>query len=584
MAMTAADVLVEGLINWGVNVVFGLPGDGINGIMEALRTRQEKIRFVQVRHEEAAAFMACGYAKFTGKLGVCLATSGPGGIHMLNGLYDAKMDGQPVLALTGLQFHDLIGTYTQQDVALDRLYTDVATCNERIMGPNHVENIVDLAVRIALSYRTVSHITFPVDFQEMEVKKRQRSKRNIPHHTSRAEAEGAMLADPSDLDQAAEILNGGKKVAILAGRGALHATVELEKIAETLAAPIVKALLGRDAVPDDSVYTTGTIGLLGTRPSQEAMESCDTLLMVGTSFPYIEYLPKPGDAKGVQIELDPKRLGLRFPVDVGLVGDSRRVLRELLPRLKRKENRSFLQKAQKGMEEWRKVMKERASRRDVPMKPQVIAHELGQRLSDNAIVSCDSGTITTWWARHIPVKAGQMHSVSGNLATMACALPYTIAAQIAYPNRQCVAFVGDGGFSMLMAEFATAVKYKLPIKVVIVKNGTLGQIKWEQMVFLGNPEFGVDLQPIDFAAVARACGGEGFTAEDPAECGQLVEEFLKVPGAAILQAVVDPLEPPLPAKVTADQALKFAESLVRGEPNRSKIALTALSDKVRELV
>jgi len=584
MAMTAADVLIESLIDWGVDVVFGLPGDGINGIMESLRTHKDQIRFVQVRHEESAAFMACGYAKFTGKLGVCLATSGPGGIHLLNGLYDAKMDGQPVLAITGLQFHDLIGTYTQQDVALDRLYMDVATCNERIMGPTHVENIVDLAVRIALSYRTVSHITFPVDFQDMEVKKRQRSKRNIPHHTSRAEAEGAMLADPSDLDSAAEILNAGKKIAILAGRGALHATVELEQTAEILAASIVKALLGRDAVPDDSPYTTGTIGLLGTRPSQEAMESCDTLLMVGTSFPYLEFLPKPGEAKGIQIELDPKRIGLRFPVDVGLVGDSRRVLRELLPRLKRKENRSFLEKAQKGMEDWRKVMKERAARRDVPMKPQVIARELGQRLSDNAIVSCDSGTIATWWARHIPVKAGQMHSLSGNLASMANGLPYTIAAQIAYPNRQCVAFVGDGGFSMLMAEFATAVKYKLPIKVVIVKNGTLGQIKWEQMVFLGNPEFGVELHPIDFAAIARACGGEGFTSEDPAECGRVVEQFLNVPGPAILQAVVDPLEPPLPAKVTAEQALKFAESLVRGEPNRTKIALTAISDKVRELV
>ena len=582
--MTAADVLVETLMDWGVEVIFGLPGDGINGIMEALRTRQEKIRFVQVRHEEAAAFMACGYAKFTGKLGVCLATSGPGGIHMLNGLYDAKMDGQPVLALTGLQFHDLIGTYTQQDVALDRLYIDVAVFNERIMGPTHVENMVDLAVRTALAYRTVSHVTFPVDFQEMEVKNRQRSKRNIPHHTSRAEADGAMLANAEDLDRAAEILNAGKKVTILAGRGALNATAELEQAAERLGAPIVKALLGKSAVPDDSPLTTGTIGLLGTRPSQEAMEKCDTLLMVGTSFPYLEFLPKPGDAKGVQIELDPKRIGLRYPVEVGLVGDSRRVLRELLSRLERKENRGFLETAQKGMEEWRKIMEERAGRRDVPMKPQVIAHELGQRLREDAIVSCDSGTIATWWARHIPVRRGQMHSVSGNLATMANGLPYTIAAQIAHPDRQCVGFVGDGGFSMLMAEFATAVKYQLPVKIVVVKNNTLGQIKWEQMVFLGNPEYAVELQPIDFAAVAHACGGAGFTAEDPADCGRVVEEFLSAPGPAVLQAVVDPLEPPLPAKVTADQAMKFAESLARGEPNRKKIALTALSDKVRELV
>jgi pyruvate dehydrogenase (quinone)/pyruvate oxidase len=314
------------------------------------------------------------------------------------------------------------------------------------------------------------------------------------------------------------------------------------------------------------------------------METCDTLLMVGTSFPYLEFLPKPGHAKGVQIELDPKRIGLRFPVEVGLVGDCRRILRHLLPRLKRKGNRSFLEKAQKGMEDWRKIMHDRATRRDVPMKPQVIAHELGVRLREDAIVSCDSGTIATWWARHIPVKKGQIHSLSGNLASMANGLPYAIAAQIAHPDRQCVAFVGDGGFSMLMADFATAVKYQLPIKVVIVKNGTLGQIKWEQMVFLGNPEYGVDLQAIDFAGIAQACGGTGFTAEDPSDCGRVVEEFLAAPGPAVLQAVVDPLEASLPAKVTADQALKFAESLVRGEPNRGRIALAALSEKVREMI
>ncbi|HEY1802404.1 MAG TPA: thiamine pyrophosphate-binding protein, partial [Terriglobales bacterium] len=476
--MTAADVLIESLIDWGVDTIFGIPGDGINGIMESLRTHKDKIRFIQTRHEEAAAFMACGYAKFTGRLGVCLATSGPGGIHLLNGLYDAKLDGQPVLALTGLQFHDLVGTYTQQDVALDKLYMDVATYDERIMGPNHVENVIDLAVRTALAYRTVSHVTFPVDFQEMEVKNRQRSKRNVIHHTSRAEAEGAMLADPDELDRAAEVLNAGKKVVILAGRGALNATAELEHAAEVLGAPIVKALLGKAAVPDDSPYTTGGIGLLGTQPSQEAMENCDTILMVGTSFPYIEFLPKPDDAKGVQIEIDPKRIGLRFPVEVGLVGDSRRVLRELLPRLKRNEDQGFLQKAQKGMKQWRELMEERGTRADKPMKPQVIAHELGKRLRSDAIVSCDSGTITTWWARHISARAGQMYSLSGNLATMACGLPYAIAAQVAHPDRQCVAFVGDGAFSMLMADFVTAVKYKLPIKVVIIKNNTLGQIKW----------------------------------------------------------------------------------------------------------
>jgi pyruvate dehydrogenase (quinone) len=582
--MTAADVLVESLIDWGVEIIFGLPGDGINGIMEALRTRQQKIRFIQVRHEESAAFMACAYAKYTGKLGVCLATSGPGGIHLLNGLYDAKLDGQPVLAITGMQFHDLIGTYTQQDVALDKTFLDVSVFNERIMGPNHVENIVDLACRTALGCRGVAHITFPVDLQEHEVKSKQRSKRNVPHHTSRTQAALPELPSLGELHAAADILNEGKKVAILAGRGALHAGPQLERVAELLGAPIIKALLGKACVPDDSLYTTGGIGLLGTLPSQEAMENCDTLLIAGSSFPYIEFMPKPDQARGVQIDFDPKRIGLRYPVEVGLIGDTARALEALSPLLKRNSERSFLEKAQKGMKEWWHVMEKRGTRPDKPMKPQVVAWELGKRLNSNAIVSCDSGTITTWWARQIPVKRGQLHSLSGTLASMAAGLPYALAAQIAYPERQVVAFVGDGGFSMLMADFVTAVKYQLPIKVVIIKNNTLGQIKWEQMVFLGNPEYGVELQPIDFVAFAHACGGIGYTLDDPAQCGATMDQFLSVPGPAILEAVVDPLEAPLPPKITADQALKFAESLARGEPDGGKIIAKALGNRVRELI
>jgi pyruvate dehydrogenase (quinone)/pyruvate oxidase len=441
-----------------------------------------------------------------------------------------------------------------------------------------------LACRTAIAYRNVAHITFPVDLQEKEVKKKQASSRNVPHHTSDVYARSARLPNAADLERAAEVLNEGKKVAILAGRGALGATDELEKVAELLGAPIIKALLGKAAVPDDSPYTTGGIGLLGTKPSQEALEDCDTLLMVGTSFPYIEFMPKPGQARGVQIELDPKRIGLRYPVEVGLVGDSRNTLRELIPLLKHKDDRKFLQAAQAGMKDWWAVMEKSATRQEKPMKPQVVAWELGKRLKNDAIVSCDSGTIATWWARHIPARRGQMHTLSGNLATMAPGLPYTIAAQIAFPNRQCVAFVGDGGFSMLMADFVTAVKYQLPIKVVVIKNNTLGQIKWEQMVFLGNPEYGVDLHPIDFAAYARACGAVGFSVEDPAECGRALEEFLAAPGPALLEATVDPFEPPMPAKVKAEQALHFAESLARGEPNRKKIALTTLSDRVKELI
>jgi len=582
--MTASDVLIERLIDWDVEVVFGLPGDGINGIMEALRTHQDKIRFVQVRHEEAAAFMACGYAKYTGKLGVCLATSGPGGIHLLNGLYDAKLDGAPVLAITGLQFHDLVGTYTQQDVALDKLFMDVCVYDERVMGPTHVENVTDLACRMALAYHGVSHITIPVDFQEQELKSKERSKRNIKHHSGDIFARSARLPNQHDLQEAADVLNAGKKVAILAGRGALDATDELEQTAEALGAPIIKALLGKACVPDDSPYTTGGVGLLGTRPSQEAIEDCDTLFIVGSTFPYLEFMPKPGQAKAVQIDLDPKKIGLRYPVEVGLVGDSKNTLAALIPLLKKKEDRSFLKAAQAGVKDWWEVMEKRGTRKDKPMKPQVVAWELGKRLRDNAIVSSDSGTITTWWARQIPAKRGQKFSLSGTLATMAPGLPYTIAAQVAFPERQCVAFVGDGGFSMLMADFVTAVKYNLPIKVVVIKNNVLGQIKWEQMVFLGNPEYGVELHPIDFAAFAHACGGIGFTVDDPNDCGRVMDEFLNAPGPAVLQAVVDPLEPPLPAKVTAEQAVHFAESLVRGQPNRGKIALTAMSDKVREMV
>jgi pyruvate dehydrogenase (quinone)/pyruvate oxidase len=582
MVHPAAAPLLATLCEWGVEVIFGLPGDGINGLMEALRQRQERIRFIQVRHEESAAFMACGYAKYTGKLGVCLATSGPGGLHLLNGLYDAKLDGQPVLAITGHHYHDLIDTHAQQDVDLDRVFMDVALYNTRVMGPSHVQQVTNLACRTALSHRGVAHLNFPVDLQEQEDS--ERSKRAIPGHSAAIWARCAGLPNAQDVQRAAEVLNAGKKIAILVGQGALQATDELEQIAEKLGAPIIKALLGKAAVPDDSPYTTGGIGLLDTKPSQEAIEECDTLLMVGTSFPYIEFLPKPGQARAVQIDVDPTRIGLRYPVEVGLACDSQHTLQVLLPWVEYKADRSFLENAQAGMRDWWALMEERGTRQDTPMKPQVVDWELGKRLDNTAIVSSDSGTIATWFARQLPVKRGQKYSLSGTLATMANGLPYAIAAQVAYPERQCVAFVGDGGFSMLMAEFATAVKYQLPIKVIIMKNNSLGMIKWEQMVFLGNPEYGGELQPIDFTAFARACGGAGFRVQEPLQCGPVLEQALATPGPVIVEAVVDPFTPPLPAKITLEQATHFAQSLVRGEPNRTKIAWTILSDRVRELI
>lgn len=581
---TAADIFVESLLDWGVDTIFGIPGDGINGLIEALRKRQDKIRFVQVRHEEAAAFAASAYAKWTGKLGVCLATSGPGGIHLLNGLYDAKLDHQPVLAITGMQFHDLLDTQTQQDVELDKLYMDVAVYNARIMGPNHVENAVELACRSAIGYRGVAHVTIPVDIQSQEVEPNKRSKRNVPEHVSDLMATSSGMPNDEQLARAAAILNGGKKTVILAGQGALGARDQLTALAERIGAPIVKPLLGKGTVPDDSPYTTGGIGLLGTTASQEAMEECDTILIAGSCFPYVEYYPEPGKARGVQIDIDPQQIGLRYPVEAGLVGDCATVLDALLQRLDYREDRSFLDKAQEGARKWKELLHERGTRADKPMKPQVVAHEINKLLDDDAIVSTDSGTITTWAARYFDMRGDMKFSCSGNLATMACSLPYAIAGAIAHPDRQVVCFIGDGGLAMLLGELATCIKYDLDIKIVVIKNDALGQIKWEQMVFLGNPEYVCDLQPIDFAAVAKGFGLKSFSIDDPATCGETLKEAFATRGPVLVEASVDPHEPPMPPKATLKQVEKLGESLARGTPAREKIALTLAGDMVREVV
>ena len=584
MARTVADLLVTRLIDWGVDTIFGLPGDGVNGIFEALRTHQDKIRFIQVRHEEAAAFAACGYAKYTGRLGVCLATSGPGGIHLLNGLYDAKFDGQPVLAITGHTFHDLIGTHYQQDVDLDKLFMDVAAYNERVMGPAHVQNVVDEAIKTALARRTVAHITIPKDIQDWTNSDAERSEANIPQHSADIYAPSCPLPPAALLQQAAGVINEGKKIVILAGRGCLNARAELLEFAERVGGVIIKPLLGKAVVPDDNPFTTGGIGLLGTAPSQDAMKSCDTLVMLGTSFPYLEFYPKPGKAKTVQVDIDPTRIGLRHPAEVGLVGDCRDVLRELLPLLQQKEDRSFLNEAQENMRSWNELLEIRGTRTDAPMKPQVVAYELNKLLRNDAIVSADSGTIATWAARYIQIRDGMQFSLSGTLATMANSLPYSLGAAIAYPQRQIICIVGDGGFTMLMGEMATLVKYGLPVKVIIFKNNVLGMIKWEQIVLEGNPQFGVELQPIDFAAYARACGAGGFTIEDPATAPEILRAALEHDGPAVVEAIIDPNEPPLPGNVTVKQAMRFGEALLRGQKDRWDIIKTVAEDKIREVI
>ena len=586
MEKIASELLVERLVAWGVDTVFGLPGDGINGIMEGLRRHRDKIRFVLVHHEEAAAFMATGYAKSTGRLGVCLATSGPGGIHLLNGLYDAKLDHVPVLAITGMQATKLLGTGFQQEVHLERLFADVAGYNQMVHVPVQIPALVDFAVRHAVSRRTVSHLTFPVDMQE--------SPADLDPFegglgTGRTPELAPVLLDSPgvprevDLRRAVAVLDAGERIVMLVGQGALHAGDEVVAVAELLGSPIVKSLLGKAVVPDDHPFTVGGLGLLGTRPAEEAVDACDTLLMVGTSFPYTAYLPEAGQARCVQIDADPIRAGNRMPTEVPLVGDAKETLAALLPFLRRHEDRRFLEQAQAGMAEWRREMEALEDPDRDPIQPQYLAGMIDRLADDDAILCSDSGTIATWAARHFHIRGNRQFYLSGNLATMAPGLPYTIAAQIAHPGRQCIAFVGDGGFAMLMAEFLTACRYGLPIKVIVNNNALLGQILWEQMA-LGYPEYGVRWEHYaDFAPWAEACGGLGIRVDKPGDLEGAVREALSASGPALLDVRVNPDEPPMPPKIHYDKAKGFAQSFLRGQPRRAAIASTLFRDRLSKL-
>jgi pyruvate dehydrogenase (quinone) len=586
--MRTADIVAEALLDWKVEVIFGLPGDGINGFIEALRKRKDKIKFILVRHEESAAFMACAYAKYTGKLGVCVATSGPGAIHLLNGLYDAKADSTPVLSITGSTYSDLMNSNYQQDVNLLQLFSDVTVYNNMINRPEHAEMTVDIACRSALSLRGVSHVTIPIDVQEMKLEGRY-SRHKVPGHTSDFYA-NITVPDRGLLEGAANILNSGRKIVLLVGQGALSAGEEVIQVAKKLEAPVVKALLGKAVIPDEHPICIGGLGLLGTEPATDAMNEADTLLMIGTSFPYIDYLPKPGQARGIQIDIKPNNIGLRYPVEIGLVGDSKLVLSELLPLLQQRgeTERGFLKSKQDAMVGWNKLMKEQSSRTDKPIKPQAIANAVSELLEDNAIISVDCGTNTSWAAQYINIRKGMKFSLSGTLATMACGLPYAIAAQIAFPDRQCIAFVGDGGFTMLMGEFATAVQYNLPIKIIIIKNNTLGMIRWEQMAFLGNPEYGVEFTPIDYVKFAEACGGIGYAIKEPNEIRSIMEQAMKMDKdrskPVIIEAFVDPFEPPMPPKVEMEFVTNLAESFVKGQPYAKRIGLTLFRNQVHSIL
>ncbi len=583
----AAELLVERLVEWGVDTVFGLPGDGVNGLMEALRRHQDRIRFVLVHHEEAAAFMASAYAKSTGRLGVCLATSGPGGIHLLNGLYDAKMDHQPVLAITGMQSTSVLGTGYQQEVHLERLYVDVAEYDVMVYNPVSIAALTDHAVRTALARRTVSHITIPVDIQEA-------TELENPWEgglgTTRAPQTAPVYVAPpgmprdADLRRAADILNAGERVVMLVGQGALHARAEVIETATRLKSPIVKSLLGKAVVPDDHPLCLGGLGLLGTRPSEEAMDACDTLFMVGTSFPYTSFLPEPGKVRCVQIDVEPVRAANRMPTDVPLVGDARDTLRGLIPMLTEKTARAFLDDGIDGMHKWRAEMHAVEDGTREPIQPQYLMRVVDDLARNDAILTCDSGTIATWAARHWTIRDTREFYLSGNLATMAPGLPYANAVQYAHPDRQVIAFVGDGGFAMLMAEFNTAVRYGLPVKIIVCNNGLLGQILWEQMA-LGFPEFGVRWnRHFDFVPWVESCGGFGATVTEPGQLHDAISNAFAFNGPALVDVRVNADEPPMPAKIQYGQAKGFIEAFLHGQPRRSTIASTLFRDKLHQLV
>jgi pyruvate dehydrogenase (quinone) len=585
MTEIVGESLAKRLTEWGVDTVFGLPGDGINGLMEGFRREQEKLRFFLVHHEEAAAFMATGYAKATGRLGVCAATSGPGAIHLLNGLYDAKLDHQPVLAITGMQETSVLGTHYQQEVHLDRLYEDLAGYNLMVTNPQQMPGVVDLAIRNALTKRTVAHLTFPNDIQVASVE--EDPYRHVGPGTPPASlptlAVPPLPPDPEQLRKAADVLNAGSKIAILVGVGARHARDEVLAVADRLGAPIVKTLPGKMVVPDDHPLTTGGIGLLGTKPSEELMEECDTLFMIGTSFPYGKFLPKPGQVRVVEIDVDPTLIGLRLPVEAPVVADAKKALQALLPMLA-DGDRSFLTKYQQEMDEWRRNMDALVDGSRDPIAPQYLMGCIDRAATNDAILTCDSGTIATWAARHWTIRGGREFYLSGNLATMAPGLPYAIGIQHALPGRQVIAFVGDGGFAMLMAEFLTAARNELPIKVVVNNNNAYGQILWEQII-LGYPEYAVrHRQPeSDFAAWARACGAYGVKIKDPRHVADAVREALAHPGPALVDCDVNPNEPPMPGKVKYDQAKHFTEAFLRGQPHKAATLATVARDKINEL-
>jgi|SRR5579872_2532831 len=576
--MTTSDFLLERLVDWGFYRIYGYPGDGINGIMGAFDRIGDKLQFIQVRHEEMAAFMACAHAKFTGEVGICLATSGPGAVHLLNGLYDAKMDHTPVVAIVGQAATTALGSSYQQEVDLQVLMQDVADYVYTVSSPVAMRHIVDRAVRTAAAFRTVTCVIVPKDVQEEKAVPKPPHKHNTAH-SSIGYSAPIVVPTTTDLQRAADLLNSGKRVAMLVGQGALGAREELIAVAEKLGAGVAKALLGKAVLPDDLPFVTGTLGLLGTRPSYDIMNECDTLLMVGTCYPYAEFLPKEGQARGVQIDIDARNVGLRFPTELNLIGDSAQTLRELLPLLQQKTDRSWREKIEKNLKDWYADEQSRSHVKGDEINPQLVFWELSERLPDNAIITGDAGTATNWFARNIRMRKGMKSSLSGSLATMGAAVPYAISAKFAFPERVVVACTGDGAMQMNgSAEMLTVKKYWKQwadprLIFLVLNNSDLNQVTWEMRVESGNPKYEAsqNLPHFNYAEYANSLGLLGLRVERSDDIGAAWDRALAADRPVIFDAVVDPNISQLPPHISLQEAHNLFSALAKGDPDEGGV-------------
>jgi pyruvate dehydrogenase (quinone) len=592
MAETVSDFIVKRLRAWGVQRIYGYPGDGINGLMGALQRAKDTPRFIQSRHEEMSAFMACAHAKFTGEVGICMATSGPGAIHLLNGLYDAKMDHQPVVAIVGQAATYALGGHYQQEVDLPSLFKDVASeYVVQVSSPVGARHAIDRAIRIALDQRSVTCVILPKDIQEM-------SAVEVPPHEHNTVHSGIGYSVPyiipreQDLRAAAEILNNGQRVAMLVGAGALAAGEEVMEVAEILGAGIAKAWLGKAVIPDEVPYCTGCIGLLGTKPSWDMMQECDTFFMVGSSFPYSEFLPKEGQAKAVQIDIDGRMLSIRYPMDVNLKGDAKQTLKALVPYLQRKADRAWQQKIEQGVQEWWKTIEARAMTDAKPINPERVFWELSPRLPDNCIISADSGTAANWYARDLKIRKGMMASGSGNLATMGPAVPYAVAAKFCFPDRVAIALTGDGAMQMNgLNSCITVAKYWKEWKdprwiTLVLHNNDLNQVTWEQRVMTGDPKFDAsqDLPEFPYARYAEDLGLKGIRVDHPDAIVDAWDQALRADRPCVVEAITDPDTPTLPPHITFKQARMFASALLKGDPREGGIITQAMKGVVEGIM